>query len=342
MTPHPPRLWQWLMALSLTPDDRAAVLGDLVEEFDDRRVREGLRSARAWYRRQVCRSLSGNLRHRSGRYRHHEPTPIAHAISGGIVQDIRYALRSLRSTPGFTAAALLILTLGIGASTAVFSVVDAVVLRGLPFEEHDRLVAVGQRRAPSPDAPAPTSATDPEQLSSASPQNYLDWVARQQVFESIAAIQSSNVTLRESGAEPEDLRAQRVTAAFFDVLRVEPRVGRRFTAEQEVDGRHQVVVLSDGLWKRRFGGETSVIGRVIPIDGAQYEVLGVMPPDFAYPVGVLRPTDLWTPYVVPPRHRTRIPNNFENYRNIHNGTRAHWSASAPSTITLSAHARGHG
>ncbi len=311
MTPHPSRIWQCVMALSLTSEDRTAVLGDLAEEFAERRVRAGLRPARAWYRRQVCRSFIGNLRHRGGRGQHHEPTPLGHAISGGIVQDIRYALRSLRSTPGFTAAALLILTLGIGASTAIFSVVDAVALRGLPFDEHDRLVAIGQRRAENPNVSDPSR--DPEQLSSASPQNYLDWAARQQVFSSMAAIQSVSVTLREAGTEPEDLRAQRVTSGFFEVLGVEPRMGRRFTPDLEVDGRHQVVVLSDGLWRRRFGGDPDVIGRAIPIEGALYEVLGVMPSDFAYPVGVVRSTDVWMPFVVPARHRIRIPNNFENY-----------------------------
>jgi len=313
MSHRPPRLWQSLMGWSLSADDEAAVLGDLEEEFDQRRHRDGVRAARAWYRRQVWRSVGGNLRHRNGKHQYDDPMPFRRVVSGGIVQDITYAVRSLRSTPGFTAAALLILTLGIGASTAIFSVVDAVVLRGMPFDEHDRLVAVGQRSAPRPNAPSPAPGTDPEQLSSVSPQNYLDWAARQQVFESMAAMVNTGVTLREANAEPEDLRAQRVTSEFFNVLRVEPRVGRRFTTENEVDGRHQVVVLSDGLWKRRFGGEPNVIGRAIPIDGEMYEVLGVMPPEFAYPVGVIRPTDLWMPYVVPPRHRTRIPNTYENY-----------------------------
>lgn len=313
MSHRPPRLWQFLMERSLSPDDKAAVLGDLEEEFDQRCHRDGARAAHGWYRRQVWRSLPGNLRHRIHKQQHHEPAALHRAISGGIVQDFQYAVRSLRNTPGFTAAALLILTLGIGASTAIFSVVDAVVLRGLPFDEHDRLVALGQRFAPSPDAPAPAPGTDPEQLSSASPQNYLDWVARQQVFESIAAMANTSVTLREPGAEPEDLRAQRVSSGFFDVLRSEPRVGRRFTAEHEVEGRHQVVVLSDGLWRRRFGADPAVVGRVIPIEGTNYEVLGVMPAEFAYPVGVVRPTDVWMPYVVPPRHRTRIAGNYENY-----------------------------
>ena len=153
--------------------------------------------------------------------------------------DLKAALRSLRSAKTFTAVALILLALGIGASTAIFSVVDAVVLRGLPFDEHDRLVAVGERR---PLGPNPERGRDPEALSSIAPQNYLDWAAQQKVFESIAAIAGAGVTLREPGAEPEDLRAQRVTASFFDVLRVRPAIGRQFTAAHEVDGRHQVVL----------------------------------------------------------------------------------------------------
>src|SRR5688572_15636490 len=132
-----------------------------------------------------------------------------------MLDDLKAAFRSLRSSKTFTVVALLVLTLGIGASTAIFSVVDAVVLRGLPFDEHDRLVAVGERRAPGPN---PEPGRDPQAVSSAAPQNYMDWAAEQQVFEAIAAIAGGAFTLREPGAEPEDLRAQRVTAGFFDVL----------------------------------------------------------------------------------------------------------------------------
>ena len=137
--------------------------------------------------------------------------------------DLKAAFRSLESSKTFTAVALLVLTLGIGASTAIFSVVDAVVLRGLPFDEHDRLVAVGERHPPGS---IPDPNRDPQSISSIAPQNYMDWAAQQQVFESIAAIAGGAVTLREPGAEPEDLRSQRVTADFFDVLRVQPAIGR--------------------------------------------------------------------------------------------------------------------
>jgi putative ABC transport system permease protein len=225
-------------------------------------------------------------------------------------EDLRAAYRSLRSSPTFTAVALGVLALGIGASTAIFSVVDAVVLRGLPFDEHDRLVAVGERR---PLPPSVDPGRDPLQLSSIAPQNYLDWVAQQQVFESMAAIAGGAVTLREPGAEPEDIRAQRVTGGFFDVLRVRPALGQPFSAANEVDGAHKVAVLSDALWRRRFGGDPSIVRRTIPLEGGRYEVLGVMPPDFAYPVGSVRPTEIWLPYVVPPDERTRNPHSFSFY-----------------------------
>jgi predicted permease len=141
----------------------------------------------------------------------------------------------------------------------------------------------------------------------------MDWAQQQQVFEAISAIAGGAFTLREPGAEPEDLRAQRVTAGFFDVLRVRPALGGPFTADNEVEGRHRVAVLSDGLWRRRFGGDPQIIGRAVPLEGGAYEVIGVMPPDFEYPIGVTRPTELWVPYVVPENERIRNPKSFSIY-----------------------------
>ena len=226
--------------------------------------------------------------------------------------DLKAAFRSLSSSKTFTAVALIVLALGIGASTAIFSVVDAVVLRGLPFDEHDRLVAVGQRHPPRPGGFF-QSTGDPQSISGIAPQNYVDWAAQQQVFESMAAFAGGSFTIREPGAEPEDLRAQRVTAGFFDVLRVHPVIGRAFTADNEIDGRDRVAVLSDGLWRRRFGGDPAIVGRTIPLDAGSFEVIGVMPPDFAYPVGAVRETDLWVPYVVPPDERVRNPQRVSIY-----------------------------
>jgi putative ABC transport system permease protein len=238
--------------------------------------------------------------------------------------DLKAAFRSFRSSTGFTIAALIVLALGIGATTAIFSVVDAVVLRGLPFDEHDRLVAVGERRAASAQGSRPNS--DPDALAFVAPQNYLDWAGQQQVFESMAAVASGWLTLHEPGAQPESLVPQRVTAGFFDVLRVSPAIGRPFTAENEIAGRDRVAVLSDGLWRRRFGADPGIVGRLVALEdledsraateGGGYEIIGVMPPDFAYPVGVTRPTDIWIPYVVPSDHRMRKLQSRSSYLQV--------------------------
>ena len=238
--------------------------------------------------------------------------------------DLNAALRSLRSSAAFTSAALIVLTLGIGATTAIFSVVDAVVLRGLPFDEHDRLVAVGERASAA--GAVGRLDRDPDALGLVAPQNYLDWAAQQQVFESTSAIASGWLTLHEPGAEPESLVPQRVTADFFHTLRVWPAIGRAFTAEAEVAGRDRVAVLSDGLWRRRFGADPNVIGRAIPLEdleggsgateGRRYEVVGVMPPGFAYPVGATRSTDIWIPYVVPPDQQIRDPRKSIRYLQV--------------------------
>ena len=238
--------------------------------------------------------------------------------------DLKAAVRSFRSSITFTIAALIVLTLGIGATTAIFSVVDAVVLRGLPFDEHDRLVAVGERF--SGDRRTFDPNRDPDALFAVAPQNYVDWAAEQRVFESMAAIASGWLTLREPGAEPESLVPQRVTAGFFTVLRVAPAIGRPFTVENEVGGRDRVAVLSDSLWRRRFGADPGIVGRTIPIEdleggrpatgGGGYEVLGVMPPEFAYPVGAVRATDIWIPYVIPPDQRIRDPRRRNSYLQV--------------------------
>jgi putative ABC transport system permease protein len=234
--------------------------------------------------------------------------------------DLAAALRSLRCSRGVTLVATAVLTLGIGATTAIFSVVDAVVLRGLPFDEHDRLVAVGEivRTA--------DGGGDPNALRMVAPQNYLDWIEGQRVFAAMAAIGSGQMSLRMPGAPPEPLKPRRVTAGFFEVLRVRLARGRAFTADDEVAGRDRVAILSDGLWRRQFGGDPSIIGRVIPVEdleggpeavgGAGYEVVGVMPPDFAWPVGDPAATDIWVPYVVPAPQRVRAEGSWARYLTV--------------------------
>jgi predicted permease len=246
-----------------------------------------------------------------------DPAPPAAArfISiDGLKADLRQAVRSLRSSPSFTVAALLVLALGIGATTAIFSVVDAVVLRGLPFADADRIVAIGER-TPAPagkgvpkgfPGPPGVDPRDPEALNLVRPQNYLDWADRQQAFESMAAISVANeMTLIVPGGEPEDLSALRVSPAFFDVLRIRPALGRAFTSEQDVQERPRVAVLSHALWSRRFSRDPHVIGKTIALDDGSYEVVGVMGAGVMYPVGAVRGTDLWIPYVPSPSDRTR-------------------------------------
>jgi putative ABC transport system permease protein len=216
-----------------------------------------------------------------------------------MMTDLRNAVRALRAAPRFTGVALLILTLGIGASTAIFSVVDAVVIRGLPFDDADRLVSVSQ------------GVLSPRQGPGAqAPQNYLDWRAGQQVFDGLAAIAGSGnagYVLRSSG-EGKSIRTQRVTHELFPVLRVAPFVGRTFSAEHEVDGRERVAVLSYAFWRQQFGGDPGVVGQTMTLDNGTYDILGVMPAGFSYPTGLAEPPEMWVPYVVPATERTRGAN----------------------------------
>jgi len=213
----------------------------------------------------------------------------------------------------------MILALGVGASTAIFSVVDAVVLRGLPFDEQDRLVAVGERQPQRRRVPGDTR--DPDALSAVAPQNYIDWAAQQRVFDSMAAIASGWLTLHQPGGEPESLVPEYVTAEFFDVLRVRPSLGRAFTKDMEIPGQDRVVVLSDALWRRDFGADPHVVGRTITLDDIErgrgtYEIIGVIPRGVTYPVGAARPTDIWLPYVVPTEQRIRAAGSRYNYLQV--------------------------
>ena len=217
-------------------------------------------------------------------------------------RDARHAVRSLRRTPAFTSVALAVLTLSIGATTAIFSVVDAVILRGLPFPESDRLVAVGEFNV---------KGSSPSSLNLAAPQNFLDWRDQQDVFTGLAAVGYAEIGLRRQGdVLPENLRAQRVTADFFSVLRTQPVLGRGFASEDEVDRGGRVAVISYALWQRRFGGSPDVIGARLPGQLASFEVVGVMPPGFSYPVdtyvlGVKEPADVWVPYIFSSGDRVR-------------------------------------
>jgi putative ABC transport system permease protein len=218
--------------------------------------------------------------------------------------DIRNAFRSLRASRAFTFVALTVLGLGIGAGTAIFSVVDAVVLRGLPFDEHDRLGVVYEND---------TKHAVTFGLGYITPQTYLDWRPLQQPFQQIAAVGGTQFRLKTAGGEPADARAQKVTPEFFSVLRVAPMLGRTFNASDEVDGQHHVAILGYGFWQRRFGGSPEALGRTIDLSETSYEIVGVMPASFSYPVGSDRPSDLLVPMTFPKDDRVKGGSHNYNY-----------------------------
>jgi predicted permease len=209
--------------------------------------------------------------------------------------DLRNAMRALRAAPGFTTTALIVLALGIGASTAIFSVVDAIVLRGLPFDDANRLVSVSETNKARAGVAGGSSA----------PQNFLDWRAQQDVFEAIGASAAiGGFTIRGDGP-PEDLRALQTTANLFSILRVRPAIGQPYSEANEVDGNHRVMLISDGLWRRRFNADPNVVGKTMTFESGTWQVVGVMPAEFRYPIGPARATDLWAPYVVAERSKVR-------------------------------------
>jgi putative ABC transport system permease protein len=181
-------------------------------------------------------------------------------------QDVRYGLRMLRRTPGFTIAALLTLTLGIGANSAIFTVVDAVMLRPLPYPEPDRLVTVGDRR------------TDGFSMNIGFA-TVVDWRQRSRSFESLAMLRGWGPTLVVNG-EAEVVPAARVSWNYFEMLGVRPALGRGFTADDDHATTWRVLLLSDRLWRRRFNADPGVVGRTIVMNDREFRVIGVMPPGY--------------------------------------------------------------
>jgi putative ABC transport system permease protein len=192
-------------------------------------------------------------------------------------QDLRYGFRMLMKTPGFTLVAILALMLGIGANTAIFSVVNAVLLRPLPYDESNRLVFLSER---SPQL---------EGMSVSWP-NYIDWREHNQVFEKIGVYNRDNYNLTESG-EPERLVTGQVSADLFAALRAKPALGRVFTADEDKPGGEPVVVLSYKLWQTRFGGEANIVNRTLKLNEKSYTVIGVMPAGYQFPSRV----EIWVP-----------------------------------------------
>jgi putative ABC transport system permease protein len=229
-----------------------------------------------------------------------------------LIDDIRYGLRVILKSPGFTAVAVITLALGIGANTAIFSVANAFLVRPVALPGIDRLVivATGPQKAP------------------AAPADYQDWNAQSASFESMAAYEQSDLNMTGVGT-PERVLGARVSADFFGVLKVKPALGRTFLPYEDQTGRDRAVLLGYGLWQRRFGGDPSVLGKVIELDSKAYTVTGVMGKEFEFPV----PTDVWIPLAMNASERAeRASQTLQVIGRLRSGVSANQAQSEMTTI----------
>jgi len=286
-----PRGVEALLHYGLPADQREPIAGDLLEEYVERTDRDGRLRALAAVWVQAARLA---WRFRLERTVHGRPLPpIADEIRSSnmwdaVRQDITFAIRMLRRQPGFAVVAILALALGIGANTAIFSVVDAVLWRALPYASADEIVALAEARPREGRMNGPVAPAD-----------FFDWRRGSRSFTAMAAYNEIALNLTGRG-EPERLRGLSVSPGFLAALGVSPVVGRDFAPDEETFGRHRVALLSDGLWRRRFGGDASIVGRTVTVDGNPYEVVGVLPARFWWPT---RP-DLLVPLALDDHDRT--------------------------------------
>ncbi len=259
----PPRLALWILRLSLPATERESFTGDLVEEMATIAAERGHGTARRWLWRQCAIAV---LTLRRGRRCAPVSRPIGDPPMLRFLADLRHGVRLLRRAPAFTLLSVLTLALGVGATTAIFSVADPVLFRPLPYPAPDRIVLVGDRDADGT-------------MSNNGFLTYRDLARDARTLDRAAAVGDWQVTLDDHGA-PERVSGQRVSASFFSVLGVRPALGREFTAAEDTPGTNRVVMLSHGLWARRYGGDTALVGSTISINGAPYTVAGVLPQSF--------------------------------------------------------------
>jgi putative ABC transport system permease protein len=190
-----------------------------------------------------------------------------------MIADLKFALRQLRKSPGFTFVAVTTLALGIGANTAIFSVVNAVLLQPLPYPDFSRLIMVWERVRLS---------YYQNDLNDPAPGNFADWRRQNSMFEDMAAIEDRSFNLTGPG-EPLRVEGEAVSASLFNLLRVHAALGRTFTAGEDVPGGPRVVVMDYNLLVRRFGGDPRILNHSILLNGASYTVVGIMPREFLFP-----------------------------------------------------------
>ena len=219
----------------------------------------------------------------------------------GLIQDVLYALRQLRKGPGFAAVAVITLALGIGANTAIFSVVNAVLLRPLPYKDDGRLVVV-LHNGHNPVAPA----------------NFADWQSQNHSFESMGAAESWSPNLTSTD-NPENLAGLRMTAEILPMLGVQPLLGRVFLPEEQQAGKDQEVVLSYSLWQNHFAGDANVLGRTVALNGNRYTIVGVMPKEFQFAPFWATEATIWAPLALGDRIDSRGGNSLRVFARLKPG-----------------------
>ena len=295
MTPQParppvdrvaPRPARWLLERSLDRVTAEALLGDLVEEAEERAATAGAPAARRWFWRQTWRSIAA---HRAGRARTLWRDWRAHYRRAGLMnggwQDLRLGIRTLLRAPLFGVTAVLTLAVGIGAATAFATAAHRTLVRALPYPHGDRLVHIGH-----PDATATGG------IGNVGYATVVDWRARLRTLEELSIVRQWTPTLIDDrGAERLD--GLRVSWNFFRTLGVTPAIGRDFRADEDHPDRWRVVMISDGLWRRRFGGRPDIAGSTIEFNGRRFEVAGVLPASFEALISqrFYQPAEVWAP-----------------------------------------------
>jgi predicted permease len=241
-------------------------------------------------------------------------------------RDLKYAIRTLMRTPGFTATAILVMALGIGATVALFTVVWSVLLKPLPFEDPDRLITIYE------------NSNDQFPMNSVAPGMYKEWAKQNRSFANLAMLGEAQFNLSTEGGElPEMLFGAACTANLLPTLGVQPALGRNFTAGEDEPGGNRVVLLSWSLWKRRFGGDPAIMGRTIRLNRLPYRVIGVMPQWFAFPDSTAQ---LWTPIYnyFPAAYMTAVGNHqFEIIGRLKPGVAEEQARADLSVITRQVH-----
>lgn len=227
------------------------------------------------------------------------------------LQDLRYGFRTLRNNPAFTAIAVATLAIGIGANTAIFSFVDGVLLKPLPYVEPDRIVRVLEK--------PPGGGRN-----GISTLNYLDWQKDNTVFDYMAAQTGDSTTLTGNG-EPAQLRASLVSPHYFDIFRIGAVIGRTFAADEDQAGKDRVAILSHALWTTQFGADPHIVGRTILLDGEPNTVIGVLPAGGAFDRAY---SQLWRPLTFKPSNMTRNFHWFGSFARLNSSAASRWKRRA--------------